>query len=157
MEQRVNIKFCFKMAKTATETVKQACGDNAVSRARVYEWYLIGLTIERRAWGSPGRSRRRASFNLSKFRHNRKCPWNCDTRSSMGSQNDGGWIYHQSSDLRKRKICTKFIPHRLTDEQKQRRLASRLVKTIPIFFIAFFSSLRRKLPSKKEVLSCLRH
>jgi hypothetical protein len=27
-------------------------------------------------------------------------------------------------DLRKRKICTKFVPHSLTDEEKQRRLTS---------------------------------
>jgi hypothetical protein len=35
MEQSVNIKFCFKTDKTATETfqlIKQAYGDNAPSR-----------------------------------------------------------------------------------------------------------------------------
>jgi histone-lysine N-methyltransferase SETMAR len=31
-------------------------------------------------------------------------------------------ILHE--DLRKRKICAKFVPHSLTDEQKQRRLTS---------------------------------
>jgi hypothetical protein len=42
MEQRANIQFCFKTGKTATETyqlIKQAYGDNALSRTRVYEWY----------------------------------------------------------------------------------------------------------------------
>jgi hypothetical protein len=46
MEQRANIKFCFKTGKTATETFqlkKQAYGDNAVSRTRVSERYLNGL------------------------------------------------------------------------------------------------------------------
>jgi hypothetical protein len=35
-------------------------------------------------------------------------------------------IRHQilCEDLRKRKICAKFVPHRLTDEQKQRRLTA---------------------------------
>jgi hypothetical protein len=31
-------------------------------------------------------------------------------------------ILHE--DLRKRKICAKFVPHSLRDEQKQRRLTS---------------------------------
>jgi transposase len=42
MEQRANVKLCFKTGKTATETfqlIKQAYGDNALSRTRVYEWY----------------------------------------------------------------------------------------------------------------------
>jgi hypothetical protein len=37
MEQRANIKFCLKTGKTATETfqlLKQAYGDNALSRTR---------------------------------------------------------------------------------------------------------------------------
>jgi hypothetical protein len=47
MEQRANIKFCFKTGKTATETfklIKQAYGDNALSRTQVFEWYA-------RFWG----------------------------------------------------------------------------------------------------------
>jgi transposase len=42
MEQRANIKFCFKTGKIATETfqlIPQAYGGNAVSRTRVFEWY----------------------------------------------------------------------------------------------------------------------
>ncbi|KAG5312922.1 GVQW3 protein, partial [Acromyrmex insinuator] len=41
-EQRANIKFCFKLGKTFTEThnlMKQVYGDNCVARASVYEWY----------------------------------------------------------------------------------------------------------------------
>jgi hypothetical protein len=44
MEQSSNIKFCFKTGKTATETfqlIKQAYGDNAIFRTRVFEWYAI--------------------------------------------------------------------------------------------------------------------
>jgi hypothetical protein len=42
MEQRVTIKFRFKMDKAATEIfqlIKQAYVDNALSRTRVFEWY----------------------------------------------------------------------------------------------------------------------
>ncbi|KAJ4448109.1 hypothetical protein ANN_10121 [Periplaneta americana] len=42
MEQRVNIKFCYKLGKTATEThgmLVQVYGREAVSRKCVYEWF----------------------------------------------------------------------------------------------------------------------
>lgn len=42
MEQRVNIKFCFKAGKRAAETfllIKHAYGDNALSCTLVFEWY----------------------------------------------------------------------------------------------------------------------
>ena len=42
MEKRVNIKFCFKLGKTASETVelmRQVYGDNCSSRAQIFRWY----------------------------------------------------------------------------------------------------------------------
>jgi hypothetical protein len=42
MGQRANLKFCFKMGRTAIETfqlIKQAYGENAVSHTWVFEWY----------------------------------------------------------------------------------------------------------------------
>jgi hypothetical protein len=42
MEQRANIKFCFKTDKTGTKTfqlIKQPYGDNSLSGTRVFEWY----------------------------------------------------------------------------------------------------------------------
>ncbi|CAK9816610.1 Protein GVQW3 [Anthophora quadrimaculata] len=42
MEQRANIKFCFKLGKTFTETfelIKKVYGDDCLSRTRVFEWY----------------------------------------------------------------------------------------------------------------------
>ena len=42
MEQRANIKFCFKLGKTAAETVelmRQVYGDNCLSRAQIFRWY----------------------------------------------------------------------------------------------------------------------
>jgi hypothetical protein len=41
-EQRVCVKFCFKLGKTATETWKvlqQAFGDECMSRTQCFEWY----------------------------------------------------------------------------------------------------------------------
>ena len=42
MEQTANIKFCFKLGKTAVETVelmRQVYGDNCLSRAQIFRWY----------------------------------------------------------------------------------------------------------------------
>jgi transposase len=42
MEQRVNIKFCYKLGKTATEKhemLVQVYGTEAVSRKCVYSWF----------------------------------------------------------------------------------------------------------------------
>lgn len=42
MEQRANIKFCFKLGKTFTETfelMKKVYSDDCSSRTRVFEWY----------------------------------------------------------------------------------------------------------------------
>jgi hypothetical protein len=42
MEQRTNVKFCFKLGKTAAETVemmRQMYGDNCLSHAQIFRWY----------------------------------------------------------------------------------------------------------------------
>ena len=42
VEQRANIKFCFKLGKTFTEThqmMKKVYGDNCLSRRRIHEWF----------------------------------------------------------------------------------------------------------------------
>jgi len=42
MEHRGNIKFCFKLGKTAAETVElmtEVYGDNCLSRAQIFRWY----------------------------------------------------------------------------------------------------------------------
>lgn len=42
MEQRANIKFCFKLGKKCSETyelLKKVYGDDCMSKARVYEWF----------------------------------------------------------------------------------------------------------------------
>jgi len=44
MEQRANIKFCFKLGKTFTETfelLKKVYGDDCLSRTRVFELYKL--------------------------------------------------------------------------------------------------------------------
>jgi len=41
-EQRVCVKFCFKLGNTFTETfqmMQQACGEDCLSRTQYHEWY----------------------------------------------------------------------------------------------------------------------
>jgi hypothetical protein len=41
-EQRICVKFCFKLRKTASEThgmLKTAFGDNAMGRTQTFEWF----------------------------------------------------------------------------------------------------------------------
>jgi len=41
-EQRICIKFCFKIGKTATETyqlLQQAFGEDAMGRTQVFDWF----------------------------------------------------------------------------------------------------------------------
>ena len=69
-KQRICIKFCFKLGKTASEThrmLKEAFGDNAVAQTQTYEWFKRfkngRTTFDRNhdrkcgknATGSPGR------------------------------------------------------------------------------------------------------
>ena len=60
MEQRANIKLCFKLGKTAAGTVElmiQVYGENCLSRAQIFRWYArfksVVETIEDEA--RPGR------------------------------------------------------------------------------------------------------
>jgi len=74
-EQRVCIKFCFLLGKTAAETVtvlREAFKEEAPSQARVYEWFSrfkrgdMSLEDQPRS-GSPSTSR--TDENIKKFRN----------------------------------------------------------------------------------------
>jgi len=52
-EQRIYIKFCFKIGKPATETyqlLQQAYGEDAVGRTQVFDWFRRfkegGISVE---------------------------------------------------------------------------------------------------------------
>ena len=44
VEKHSAVNFCFKFGKSASETfevIKQACGDDVLSRTRVFEWHKM--------------------------------------------------------------------------------------------------------------------
>jgi len=64
-EQRICIKFCFKIGKTATETyqlLQQAYGEDAMGRTQVFDWFRrfkegrTSVESDPR-WGRPSTSR----------------------------------------------------------------------------------------------------
>ena len=65
MEQRVNIKFCYKLGKTATEThemLVRVYGTEAVSRKCVYDWFKAFVTGRNQLRMSHVRVGRRQQF-----------------------------------------------------------------------------------------------
>ena len=60
IEQRANIKFCFKLGKTFTEThqmMKKVYGDDCLSRSRMHEWFKL-FQVGRKALEDAERSGR---------------------------------------------------------------------------------------------------
>jgi hypothetical protein len=65
-EQRICTKFCFKIGKTATKTyqlLQQACGENAMGRTQVLDWFHR-FTEGRTSVESDPRAGRKTKFML---------------------------------------------------------------------------------------------
>lgn len=130
VEQRYAVKFCFKLGKSASETfelIKQAYGDDALSRTRVFEWYKMfkeGREVvedEHRA-GRPTTAR--TDGQVAKV----KQVLDADRRSTIAliSEETGlsvGTVHTiVTEDLAMRKVCAKMVPKVLSEEQKQSRV-----------------------------------
>ena len=126
MEQRENIKFCYKLVKTATETremLVQAYRREAVSRKCVYEWFKRfhegkATTEDESRSGRPSTSR--TPEMIEKVRQmlvqDRRQTLRLIAEAFGISKDTGHTIVRD--DLGKQKICSRFVPHKLTDEQK---------------------------------------
>jgi len=139
MEQRTNIKFCFKLGKTAAETVefmRQVCGDNGFSRAQIFRWYArfkSGVeTIENEASsGRPFSVRNEGLIAKVRKRIQEEC---CVTARMMA---DDFGVNRETirqilvEDLGKRKVASRFVPHALSDYQRHERVqyAKDIIKT----------------------------
>ena len=132
MEQRLAIKFSFKAGKSATETlqmVNAAYGDQALSRSNILRWYGRFHDGREDIEDDPSSGRPTECLNDS----------NVEKISQLLLQNrylslrmlaDEVNIIKDTvrnivvEDLRKRKICSRFVPRSLTPEQKDRRIAA---------------------------------
>ena len=139
MEQRANIKFCFKLGKTAAETVeliRQVYGDNCLSRAQIFRWYArfkSGVeTIEYEA--RPGLPFSVHNKGLIAKVRKRIQEERCVTVRMMADEfgvNRETIRQLLVEDLGKRKVASRFVPHALADDQRHEHVqyAKDIIKT----------------------------
>jgi hypothetical protein len=132
MEQQLAKMFCFKAGKSATETlqmVNTAYRDQGLSLSNVFRWYGRFRDGREDTEDDPRSGRPtecRNDNNVEKISqllfHNR----HLSRRMLADEVNIGRDTVRKITvqDLRKRKICSRFVPHSLTPEQKDRRTAA---------------------------------
>jgi transposase len=132
MEQRVNIKSCVKLGKTPTETyemLQTVYGGKVLSRSSVFEWFKRCKDGREDLQDYPRSRRPSTSRNAGTIANVREIvtrdrPLTLRIMSDELNINKEMIRHILHEDLRKRKIFAKFVPHSLTEEQKQRRLTS---------------------------------
>ena len=130
-EQRVAIKFCFKAGKSATETfemLKLAYGESVMSRAIVFRWYNL-FAEGRESVEDDERSGRpcvtKSNENIAKVAAVLKDHRNASCRLIEELTGIPKTIVQRiiRNDLKKRKLCARFVPHALTAELRQQRVS----------------------------------
>ena len=124
MEQRANIKACFKLAKTFTEThpmMQQVHGGDCLSRTTFNEWFRRfkdgreHLTDDDRL----GRPREAVNeSNIEKVRQFIKNESKSSVRYMEIELNLSATSIYRILTLGLRKVCSRFVPHKLTDAEK---------------------------------------
>ena len=124
MEQRLVIKFCFKAGKSATETlqmVNAACGDQALYHSNVFRCYGRFCDVREDIEDDPRSGRPtecRNDNNVEKI--SQLLLQNFLQRMLADKVNIGKDTVRKTvvENLQKRKICSRFVPHSFTPEQK---------------------------------------
>ena len=129
-EQRVCIKFCFKIGKTATETfelLKMAYGNDVMGRTQVYEWFgrfsqgRVSCQSDPRS-GRPSTSRNpeMVAKVCTLIRNDRRL-----TIREIAEECDisfGSCETILTKDLNMKRVSAKFVPRLLTEDQQQHRM-----------------------------------
>ena len=133
------VKFCFKLGKTAAETVeliRQVYGDNCLFRAQIFRWYArfrSGVeTIEDEA--RPGRPFSVRNEGLTAKVRKRIQEERCVTVIMMA---DDFGVSRETirqilvEDLSKRKVASRSVQHALSDDQRHEHVqyAKDIIKT----------------------------
>ena len=106
-EQRICIKFCFKIGKTATETyqlLQQAHGEDAMGRTQVFDRFRRFKEIAK---------------VRTIVRDNRRLTVQ-DIADDCGIS-VGSCDVILTDDLHMKRVCAKFVPRLLTDDQREQR------------------------------------
>jgi len=129
-EQGVNVKFCVKLGKPATETyhlLKKVYGDECLSRTQVFEWFKR-FKEGREEIGDdqrPGRpSTSKTEANIEKIgeivRQNRRLSIRAIAELINIDKETVRQILHNNFNMKK--VCSKMVPRLLTPDQKEIRM-----------------------------------
>ncbi|XP_065294868.1 protein GVQW3-like [Dermacentor albipictus] len=130
LEQRYNVKFCQKLAKSQVETVRKiqtAFGDDAVSSTQIKEWYNW-FKDGRKSMESEQRSGRPSTYRNDQVIAEVNAVVMRDRRVTMREIAEevgiGTFSAHSimTEHLAMKRVAAKFVPKLLTVEQKQLRL-----------------------------------
>ena len=129
-EQRVCIKFCANLGKSATETltmIQQAFGDQILSRTQVFQWHARIKTGRKSVDDDQQTGRPRSSTTPETvawiqelFRQDRRRTIH-DIAEEVGIRY-GTWQRALTENLRMHDVAAKFVPRILTADQKQHRV-----------------------------------
>lgn len=132
MEQRAAIKFCVKLGKSASATHKMlatAYGSECLSRSKTFEWFKRfkegreSLDDDPRS-GRPATARTTQSVEFIQhlLTEDRTVTIRLLEEITGINRETIRIILHE--DLGKRKLCARFVPHSLTEDQKKQRVLS---------------------------------
>jgi len=130
VEQRANIKFCFKLGKTFTETyelMKQVYKNDCLSRSQVHDWFQQFKNGRENVFDQERSGRPRIGKSDKNVEKVRQAIVKCSKVSLKTLEEDlamsGATIYRiLTENLGYRKLCARFVPHKLTDDQKANRV-----------------------------------
>ena len=124
-EWRVCIKFCFLLGKTAAETgtmLREVFKEEALSQARVYEWFSrfkcgdMSLEDQPQSW-RPSKSRN--NENIQKIRdaimfdHRRTI----DELEALTGVSWSSCLWILKEELQMKRVAVKFVPRLLSEDQ----------------------------------------
>lgn len=131
-EQRAAIKFCYKAGFSASESVelfKKAYGDGSASRTTIFEWFKRfrdgreSLKDEERS-GRPTSSRN--ADNIAAVEEMIKEDRKTTSRMIAATLDIPKTVVLRilTEDLKKRKLCARFVPHDLREDQMDNRVTA---------------------------------
>jgi len=129
-EQRVCIKVCANLGKSATETltmIQQAFGDQTLSRAQVFQWHTRFMT-GRRSVDDDEHTGRIRSFTAPEIvARIQELPLQDQRRTIRDIAEELGIGYRKcqrvlTEELGTHRVAAKFVPRILTADQKQQRV-----------------------------------
>lgn len=130
MEIRACIKFCFKLGFTATETfekIKKVHGEEAMGRTQVFHWFALFKDGRESLEDEPRTGRPKEGRSPDNIREVADVIKK-DRRLSKQMISDMTGIPQTTvyriltEDLHLRKLCARFVPHKLTDDQQVARV-----------------------------------